>query len=204
MTAWRAITPKSAPSRLAMVAAVLVLLQASPARAHPHIWIDAHLDIRIDNMKVTNITVTWMFDEIFSYALIEEFDRDVNNIFTATEVAELQANAFAALKESGYFTHFRQMTAFPPSVAGFSAWIEGDRIGYSFDISAPDVPLTEGLDISVYDETFYVDVILDEAGPVTLSGPGAAACLYRLSEDAQNPIYFDLILPQLVTVQCDG
>ena len=64
--------------------------------------------------------------------------------------------------------------------------------------------LADGLGISVYDETFYVDVILDEADPVTLSGPGAASCLYQLDEDAENPIYFGLILPQLVTVRCDG
>ena len=145
-----------------------------------------------------------MFDEIFSYALIEEFDRDLNNVFTATEVAELKTNAFAALKEAGYFTHFKQSAGRAPSADRFSAWIEGERIAYSFEVAAPDVTLTDGLDISVYDETFYVDVMLDEFEPVTLSGSGAAACLYELGEDAENPIYFGLILPQLVTVRCDG
>ena len=137
-------------------------------------------------------------------ALIEEFDRDVNNVFTATEVAQLKANAFDALKEADYFTHFKQNGDQATSASGFKAWIEGERIAYSFQVAAPDMALTDGLGISVYDESFYVDVILDEADPVTLSGPGAGACVYQLSEDAENPIYFDLILPQLVTVRCDG
>ena len=48
-----------------------------------------------------------MFDDFFSNALIADFDKNKNKAFDPDEVKEHETNAFAALKEYGYFTHIR-------------------------------------------------------------------------------------------------
>ncbi|MEQ8367250.1 MAG: DUF1007 family protein [Roseicyclus sp.] len=69
----------------------LGLCATQPAQAHPHIFIDAGLElIRDGDGRVTEIMVTWRYDELYSLILLEDYglDPDFDLSLTETEVAQ--------------------------------------------------------------------------------------------------------------------
>ncbi len=195
--------------RAAFVAAagLVVAAWATQAAAHPHIFIRAAATIQFENGKVTGILHEWTFDDFFSNALIGDFDKNKNKAFDGDEVKELQENAFANLKEFGYFTHVR-VASKPISelnVKDFKPSITKDgRVLYTFLVTLPEPldPRETPVDASVHDHTFYVDVELPAAN-VKIGGTGAAACKQAMVEDKNSPLYFGISFIRRIEIRCD-
>ena len=65
---------------------------ASPAPAHPHVFVDAGIEITLDpDGRLEAITVTWIYDEYYSLLITEELglDPDYDGVLTAEETATL-------------------------------------------------------------------------------------------------------------------
>jgi len=73
------------------ILAACLAAAASPAVAHPHIFVDAGLTVlRDDAGQVTAVEVTWRYDELYSMLLAEDYglDPDYDLQLTEAEVAE--------------------------------------------------------------------------------------------------------------------
>lgn len=185
---------------------LLTLLASSPARAHPHIWIDAVASFNFAAGELVAIRHHWKFDEIFSEFVISEYDADSDGTLNAAETAMVEQEAFASLADLGWLTHLRvagQPVALT-SYAEFSVAVEDAIVVYSFalPLPAPVDPTAAPIVLSVYDETYYIDVLLEEAEPVLFTGYPPPACRFHLFEDADNPIYFGMVNPLAVDVSC--
>jgi ABC-type uncharacterized transport system substrate-binding protein len=195
--------------RIPLLAAAMVLGAgwAAPAAAHPHIFIRATATIQFENGKVVGIVHEWTFDDFFSNALIGDFDKNKNKAFEGDEIKDLQENAFANLKEFGYFTHVRAggKPVGELSVKDFTPTITKEgRVSYRFLVLLPEPrdPRIAELDASVHDHTFYVDVELPAAN-VKLAGTGAATCRQAMVEDRNSPLYFGIAFVRRIEVRCD-
>ncbi len=74
-----------------LLAAGLSPPAAEPARAHPHVFIDAGLELVLgDEGKVTAVEVTWRYDELYTLILLQDYglDDDFDGALTEAEVAE--------------------------------------------------------------------------------------------------------------------
>ena len=63
--------------RRAVAASALVLsalINAGPASAHPHVFIENKVAFVFDAGKVTALRLSWAFDEVFSDSLLMQFD----------------------------------------------------------------------------------------------------------------------------------
>lgn len=191
---------------LTAVGALLTMVPPPSANAHPHVFIDNVSYIQFENGKITGLRFHWTFDEIFSFLLFEDFDKDRSKSFNKTEVAALQEGAFSALKELRYFTHIRiDGKIMPvPQVLDFKAVAKDGRVSYSFFVpfEKPVDPQKSNLTFGVYDATFYVSVIHDAIDPVRFAGDGSRPCHFKLGDDTENPIYFDMVIPKKVDVIC--
>ncbi|MEM6409693.1 MAG: DUF1007 family protein [Pseudomonadota bacterium] len=70
----------------------LALTAPAPALAHPHIFIDAGLDVIFDaEGRLTHLKVTWAYDAFYSLLTLEEraLDQDYDGKLTAEEEAQL-------------------------------------------------------------------------------------------------------------------
>jgi ABC-type uncharacterized transport system substrate-binding protein len=53
--------------------------------AHPHIFVDAGLTLVIEEGRVVSVEVTWLYDELYSLILMEDYDLDADFDLALTE-----------------------------------------------------------------------------------------------------------------------
>lgn len=194
-------------SRRLLLLTSLLAAGGSSAAAHPHVWIEASAELRLEAGAVTAIAVTWIFDDLYSYAVAEDFDHDRDGRLDKEELRELADVSQENLAYYSFFTHLRIDGVHRPvsRVEGFEASVEKERIVYRFTVPLePPVPLEDGsFAFSLFDETYFVDLALPDDG-VALSGEVPAACEERRELDQGQPLYFGLFYPTYVTVSCSG
>lgn len=188
------------------VVVILAGLYERPAAAHPHLWIDAAGTILFDQGKARAVRFKWTFDEFFSAGVIGEFDKNRNKQFDANEIEPLRVGAFEGTKEVGFFTDIRiGGEKFDiQDTTDFTARIEKGVAVYEFTVTlpAPVEPAQTAVTISVYDQSYFVDIAFQGNQPMTASGDGSASCTIRIAEDRDNPIYGGVVYPKKATVQC--
>ena len=59
------------------------------------------------------------------------------------------------------------------------------------------------MDASVYDDSYYVDVdVNDKGGGVKLAGTGSDGCKHAMVEDRASPLYFGSIFARRIEITC--
>lgn len=185
---------------------ILAAIGIGRAEAHPHVWIDARLELGLEQARLSAVTVVWRFDELFSRYVESEFDSDGDRRFSAEETALIEREAFASVAELGFLTHLRVAGELRPLrvYRDFSATLEDNSVSYRFTLPVmPPVELaTRPTSIALYDETYYIDVGLTDADPVQLDA--ASGCGFSIAHDGVHPIYFGLVEPIAVILSCPG
>ena len=187
---------------------LLVLLTAAGrALAHPHVWITNVATFVFEGNKVVALRLQWTFDPFYGEMLARDFDKNRNKTFDPDEIKAIQANAFSSLVRYNYFTHLRvggAKVAFK-EVASFTASVGESGVRYQFTLALPQPldPAEKPIGLSVYDESYYIEILLDEQDPVRFEGVANAACHFKVVEDKENPIYFGLVYPQQMVVACE-
>src|SRR5690242_3661369 len=64
------------PLGAAALALALLTSAGSPASAHPHVFIDNRIAFVFDGARMTGFREIWVFDDIFSDQLLQQFDAD--------------------------------------------------------------------------------------------------------------------------------
>ena len=70
---------------VALLIALLGLGTALPAAAHPHIFIEEHVEVLFDQNNVTGVRMTWSFDELYSSMLRSDYTDTKKGPITAKE-----------------------------------------------------------------------------------------------------------------------
>ncbi len=182
------------------------LLMPRPGDAHPHVWVTTMISFVFQDGKLVALRQAWAFDDFFSASLIAEFDNNKDGKFDAAEQGALATKAFAALREYDYFSRVRQggQLATIKNAENFSASLTNGLVFYGFTLplGAPLDPATGPITAGVYDESFFVDIALDENDPVKFDGVPSGACKYAVREDPADAIYDGLVIPPSVTIEC--
>lgn len=183
----------------------ILVLAGRPAEAHPHVFVTNQVTVLFDGGRITGLRLDWLFDDFFSSTLLEDFDADGDGSFDAAEAAALHDNAFVSLRDYGWFTHlYLDGEARPsPEPSGFQAVAEGALVRYRFDLllPAPVDPAATLFEVAVYDQEYYVELLLDADRPVTLEA-APPACRATVTEDETRAYYFDMIYPQMISIDC--
>ncbi len=184
-----------------------LLAPAAAAEAHPHIWIRASATMQFEDGKITGIRHEWIFDDFFSNALISDFDKNKNKQFDPDEVKELEANAFVALKEFGYFTHVKVggKAVTIETTRDFTPTIKDGKVIYTFMAVLPQPvdPRAAQFAAGVYDHSYYVDVEVNPQLGVKLAGGGSEACKFAIVEDKDAPLYFGATFARRIEILCE-
>lgn len=78
--------------RAGLILAGLVAATAGPAVAHPHVFIDATVEVIFDaEGRASALRIGWTYDDLFSLVMVEErgLDPDYDGTLTAEETARL-------------------------------------------------------------------------------------------------------------------
>jgi ABC-type uncharacterized transport system substrate-binding protein len=152
-----------------LVAAIAISLGATTlAKAHPHVWAEARLEVGVDDQReVKWLRHVWRFDELFSSTVLFEFDTNRDLQLSAEELEVVASVIHESLAEFDYFQVVnREGKAVPMEPpAHMIANFENDQLIIAFE-SRPSEPLVlDGkLDFGVYDPTFFtaIDFYEDE------------------------------------------
>jgi len=176
------------------------------ASAHPHLWIDVAGTIQFDQGKVIGIRFKWTFDEFFSAGVIGEFDKNKNKQFDSDEIEPLRVGAFEGTKEVGFFTDMQidNEKLNIETTSDFTARVEKGVAVYEFTVALPEPlnPTQKPLTVSVYDQSYFVDIAFQGTEPIKLAGGGSAQCTIEIADDRANPIYGGVVYPKKASVQC--
>jgi ABC-type uncharacterized transport system substrate-binding protein len=160
--------------------ALLALLAAGKAQAHPHVWVTMKSELVYGaDGSATGVRHAWTFDDMFSTFATQGLDSKEKGKFTREELAPLAQVNVESLKEFDYFTLARvngRKADFNPPV---DYWLEFNdgllTLHFTLPFKAP--AKAQNLDIEVYDGTYFVDFALAEKEPVSLVGAPQACKL---------------------------
>lgn len=182
------------------VLAMLAVLLPLPAAAHPHVWIDATLKYVVDDGKVTALDITWVFDDLYSALVFEDFDSDGDGTLSQKELDMLVGLSAVNLMSYSFFTHLklRGETHYVATVKEFYAEVaEGDLVLYRFRVPLPAPTDPQDVTVGLFDDSYYVDVALAEG---EISVP--EGCRARLEPDQNEPLYYGTYFPTYVHLDC--
>ena len=185
---------------------VLGFLLPAPVRAHPHAWIDARATLRFTAGSLASIRLRWKLDELVSDYVRHEFDKDGDGRLDAAETARVEAEAFAALEEFGFLSHLRVDGALTPlgKPRSFTASLEGAAVVYDFELPLTALvdPRRHAVALSLFDETYYIDIGFEVADPVSVEGDAPPGCTASIEDDVKHPIYFGMVYPKTARLRC--
>ena len=102
--------------------------------AHPHMFIDTEMEVRLCNNTLEGIEITWHFDPMFTAAICADFDCNGNGLFNQDETSVVFSNAFSNLESSEYFTfvNIDGRVYSPEQIDEFSVFIQDGALVYRF------------------------------------------------------------------------
>lgn len=191
-------------ARLALVA--LLAAAPLPARAHPHVLIDAHAVVLFDQGKVTGLQMGWKFDPVYSSTLVQDFDKNKNATLDPDELAAIEKDAFQGTSEYSYFTYAKadgKLVTWPKAER-FQVMVVKDALVYAFHLRLPEPvdPRKQSLKVTTYEETYYIDIDFPNDAAVKLTGTGAEGCDAVLGQDMETPLWGGVVFPRKVDIRC--
>jgi len=158
--------PRAIPAMQIATAAALLLLAPQAARAHPHVFAEATLEVAVaPDGTVQSLGHVWRFDDLFSSSVLLEFDANHDLQLDQAELEEIGNTVLASLADYDYF---QIVKAGGKSVAmrapeRFIATYEDEQLVIMFQ-SEPAAPLKLAgkVDFGVYDPTFYTAIDFTE------------------------------------------
>lgn len=200
-----------------------LLTLAGPAAAHPHVWIDVRSTLIFDEEgRIEAVRQRWTFDDLYTLFVVEGLAKDHGEVSRAA-LDDLARQNVTNLAEYSWFT-FIEVAGVPPRYGpakDYANVIEGERLMLSFTLplAEPVDPLMQHFVLRVYDPTYYISLLHDDASAITLEGNADPACRAELREADPDMETLSLaaaldrnqtagdglgvLFAQTVTVRCD-
>lgn len=184
---------------MAPVAAVLAIGTASPAAAHPHLWIDVTATVVFDAQgRMTALETRWTFDEIYTAFATEGMDTDGDGLFSSEELAPLAAENVKQLAEWNYFAAVEAGGKLAPILPVTTyAMTSGDgklTLDMTLTLKRPVDPMAAPPRFAFFDPTYYIDMSFARDAPLELAD-APAGCRARIDtpESASGTVVADEI-----------
>lgn len=164
---------------------------ASPALAHPHVWVTASATVLYAHNAITGLQQAWTFDEFYTQQAIEGLDKNGDGKYDRQELQELAQVNIDGLKEFAYFTNAKlgaDDLRFKPPV---DYWLEYTdqkilTLHFTLPLDKPVPADATGFAFSVSDPSYFIAFDLAKENPVKL-GPGAPpGCAATISDPSED------------------
>lgn len=150
------------------------LFLAQPAIAHPHIFIDAKVDIVFDDAgAISALRHSWTFDTAFSVWMVQGLDTNGDGTVSPDEMQELADENVVGLSDYGFYTVAGESMSFVSAGDQRMSYAD-NRVTLEFGLDAvtPE-PAGARFELGVYDAEYYVAISF--AGPEDITLVNAPA-----------------------------
>jgi len=159
------------------VALALAAAVATPALAHPHVWVDAKAEIVFNKQgEITAIRHIWQFDPDFTAYATLNLDANNDGKLTESELKPLADTNVESLAVYDYFTDFYLGTSKVAFSKPTEYWLDFHSkrltLFYTLPLKAP-LALHGSAMIEVGDPEYFVAISFPKGQEVTLDGAPA-------------------------------
>lgn len=158
---------------------LLGVVATASLSSHPHVWVDARVEVTMVSGVVQGLQVDLTFDDVFSSLVLQDAAPGATTL-TPKDVETIRTTYFKDLRSFSYFVTLVQGNKLQkvPTPERFVASLEkGNRLRYRFFLPL-QIAVSETMPLSIWvlDESFYVDVqpTLKDAVRLLASGKGKA------------------------------
>lgn len=185
---WAAISKNL--GRGCLVLALFAGAAASPAVAHPHVWVNVTTTVLYEANKIAGFQHRWTFDDMYTAMAIQGLDKDQDGVYSKEELAELAQVNIDGLKEFDFFTYARLQEKPVPLAPPKDYYLEHKEGQLSLIFTLPlaeALPAeSEGFEFAVYDQTFFIAFDLAKENPVRLSAGAPAGCAAKVGDSDKD------------------
>ena len=146
-----------------------------------------------DQGRAVAIEQEWLFDQFYTLFLTEDLDPGLSE---AEAYAGLASRAMENLRDYDYFTvvHAGGEAVDLDFAEDPRAELRGGRLWLSFTVplARPVDPRANALEYSVYDPTYYIEVLHLKGDVVAFKGPESGRCFGEIVPPDPNPEYVAL------------
>jgi ABC-type uncharacterized transport system substrate-binding protein len=180
------VTPRGAAGvRRRRLAAWLLagLVPATPAAAHPHVFVDYGVVLMFNAEGISGIEVSWAFDEMTSSLLLAGTGAGGGHALSAAEARAIEQRHFQPLRSSRYFMDVRVdgRPARVDAARDFRVAVARDRVTYTFTLPVSGGSGREGtLELRIDDPAYYVAFDPRPDTPLRWSAPPGLAVQCRV------------------------
>jgi ABC-type uncharacterized transport system substrate-binding protein len=166
------------------LSATLFLLAPFPAFAHPHIFVDARLEVlAADDGTIAELRNVWRFDELFSSSVLLDFDKNTDLKLDEHELADLGEVMRTSLKDFHYFTTITQngktIPIAQPDVIHVS-YKDGQVLVFFAVKPTEPVHLKGRMTFGIYDPSLYTAIDFPSDADLVPEGKAFAACKHQV------------------------
>jgi ABC-type uncharacterized transport system substrate-binding protein len=143
----------------------------SPARAHPHVFVEQRVTLLFGEVGLQALHVEWTFDELYSASLIADFLDRKRTAPNPAQVRAIEQQAFANAEQVNYFIVLK-LDDVPVKVGrhrDFSVDLDGPKVRYRFVVPV-DAAKARRLAVNVLDEQWYIDFFPAKVEPIGFQG----------------------------------
>ena len=185
------------------LATAMIILSAAMTvqtlQAHPHVFIAQHTTIIFDEKGLAGFRIHWIFDEMFSTMICEDFDTDQNGHLDKREISIIREKAFGYIAPYNYYIHVKiDKKPFPVKfIKDFNASLENGKLHYEFLIPCHvrAAGTLKQIMISPYDPEYYSDFYFPDARPLDIENPAGFFIQTKVERDLSTLIYYETVNP---------
>jgi ABC-type uncharacterized transport system substrate-binding protein len=160
---------RAATTCLPVAMAVAMALPATPASAHPHVFVEHTVTLVMQDGILSGLRFSWVFDEMFSATLRSTFVKGKPERLSKETIAQIEQRAFANLAQFGYFIDLKvnDEPVKVSTVTGFDVMFAKGHAVYQFVVPVDALkPQTRNVvQIAVFDPEYYIDYRFASARP---------------------------------------
>lgn len=170
--------------RTALSAALLVLASPVAALAHPHIFVEARLEVVAgDDGTVKELRNVWRFDEVFSSTVLLDFDKNANLKLDPDELKAVGKTVRQSLADFDYYTNItqngKQIEIAAPDVINVD-FKDGQMLMFFAVKPAQPMQLKGDMTFGVWDPTLYTSIDFATDKDIVVEGDGFKACQHKV------------------------
>lgn len=148
---------------------------ATPAQAHPHVWIQMQSDVVFnDQGLITAVNVSWTFDDAYAKVALDGLDKNGDGVYDPSELEPLTRENLDSLKGYNYFTYVRynnKPQAIGTPVDAGQIYSENKlQLHFQVPLVTPLDPTRGDFVLKTYDPEFFIAFDYDKDEPVSVIG----------------------------------
>ena len=163
-------------------------MAATPALAHPHMWVTYEMTVDYDKGTVMGVDHVWTFDDAYTTMALEGLDKNNDGKYDQSELADLLKVNMDGLKDFNYFTVAKlgsaELSFSPPTTAHLEYTNGILRLYFHLPLAKPVLADADGLSFAVFDPSYFIAFEPEKTDAVKLAAAPQGCTATIIDPDA--------------------